>query len=269
MSPETKDDLRYVAKLVLIVVSAYILISAIAIQATGQEINPAQPQCVRIQTDEKGRYQSWGTGALIGPGLIATCNHNVIDRKSNTSVKVHFPNNTVFNAKVVFTDKGQDVALLTFIGYPGVTPLEVATELPPVGTRLSIQGYTVADGYKRQWGTLKKQTYGNASGTKTWHAIAGADARQGDSGGPVIDEQGRFVGVLWGSDHVAGNPETQFTRSEWVLEQIERLDLEVNVEEEERDTPNLYAPGEGDIPLKYANRYHNRKRTKKFYRRAV
>jgi S1-C subfamily serine protease len=59
------------------------------------------------------------------------------------------------------------------------------------------------------WGEFDKNRKG------TWKKVINAPARSGDSGGPVLNERGEFVGTLWG----AADGDTYYTP----VEEIEKL----------------------------------------------
>jgi S1-C subfamily serine protease len=156
------------------------------------------PQCVRVLVEDKNGRSS-GSGAYVeslrlAECLVVTCYHNIKDRKTD-DVEILFPNWQLISGSVVKVDRRLDVAIIQLAQTPTCKPLPVSTDLT---AKLTIHGYGYGP-YKQQTGSL-----GTAG---KWRKVIGAAARSGDSGGPVINERGEFVGVLWGS--VDG--ETYFT----------------------------------------------------------
>jgi hypothetical protein len=198
-----------------------------AATAFGQEIEQPtravpQPQCVRINVQDKGRAGavSHGTGTYLGAGLVATVQHNVRDTRTN-QVQIVFPQDQTFMGTIVFQDKKKDICLIDLNTAPKCGPVTIRMDLPEAGEPLSIQGYAKG-AYKQAWGKMAKIKYGPADLSHTWYAIHGCRSRQGDSGGPIFDEQGRWVGTLWGScgDH---GGETMFIAAKDIVEQLNQL----------------------------------------------
>ena len=150
------------------------------------------PCTVRINVADLSGTGSSGTGALVG-NIVLTANHVVQDRKENT-VLVTFPNGRVVEGTILKIDAKQDLAAIQ-IPATGITPLKVG-EMPADGDRLSIEGYGGGK-FAACTGILDPKKFGKEG--PTWRKINGCQARSGDSGGPVLNEAGEFVGVLWGS----------------------------------------------------------------------
>lgn len=174
-----------------------------------------QPQCVEIWTvDRTG--SSGGSGTFISSLMVVTANHVVADRKTNET-SVHFPNGEVIAGIVAGVDKRRDFAIVKLARNPqGVKPIECTTILT-VGSPLSSNGYgSKEQKYRQSWGVLTSAQF--LSGCRK---VRGAHSRSGDSGGPVIDEHGRFVGPLWGCI----DNETYFVPYAIVLKFIKDRDL--------------------------------------------
>jgi hypothetical protein len=161
-----------------------------------------QPQCIRVFVKDKSEEISAGSGALIAPDLIATCNHVVKDRVGY--VEVMFPSWEVIPGKVWKTDKNLDVALIKLAWDARCQPFNLNLEVP---SELSIQGYGYGT-YRQKWGEVSNKIYAPGKDQKgIWREILVVAARSGDSGGPVLDAEGRYCGTLWG----AGGDGTMFT----------------------------------------------------------
>jgi S1-C subfamily serine protease len=195
-----------------------------------------QDQCVRILVEDRDGNYSLGSGALISDKFVATANHVVKDRATD-KVTVNFPNQSIVG-DVLGGDPNLDISIIMLAEVPKCKPLEVAD----AHGALSVQGYGSGK-YKQQWGVLSTTTT-----IRGWYKVEGVEARSGDSGGPVIDVNGAFVGTLWGS--VDGD--TYFTPADKVLRHLERIKA-------------LY----GIIDIKLAARYHTRGRVERFFKRST
>jgi len=188
----------------VLIITALIIGSQLKAQEQPRRASP-QPQTVRIYVEDKGG-RSAGSGGLIAQKLVVTCNHVVKDRKSER-VTIQFPDWQLVEGTVVKIDSEYDLALILLDKPPqGVLPFNVAPLKPK--QPLSIQGYAYGP-YKQSWGILNDSTWGVG-----WRMVEGPVARSGDSGGPVINEEGAFVGTLWGS---AADDGTYFTPADIIL----------------------------------------------------
>ena len=221
--------------------------------AFGQTPTP-QEQCVRVIVADKGNESSAGSGALIRDRIVVTCNHVVRDREQDT-VQVHFPGQGVLLGTVIGTDSVLDLAFIRLEETPKCEPLTVQTEFTTVD--FSVQGYG-SGVYKQQWGTLSSTRTVNG-----WRKVTGAIARNGDSGGPVLDGCDDYVGTLWGS--VDG--ETYFTPAQKVLEVLERIEASLAARYHSRGNVERFFKRSTTDQL--ADRYHSRKRVKRFFKRVT
>jgi thiol-disulfide isomerase/thioredoxin len=160
---------------------------------------------VRIYCQDDARTRSIGSGTLVkwnGKTVVLSARHVVKDAKS---IVVELHNKRTHRARVVAVDAVWDCAVLELDGEPtGVEPAEVErgpAAIQAAGNRLESCGYGPDGrlacnsglflGYKRSTQT--------PAGPDDWFTISG-HARGGDSGGGVFNQQGRLVGVLWGTD---------------------------------------------------------------------
>lgn len=155
------------------------------------------PAVVRVFVDE-GRAQANGTGSLVGAreqhGLVVTNWHVVRDAKG--PIQVVFPDGFRSEATVLKTDKDWDLAAL-LVWRPTAVPLAIGSVAPQPGDSLTIAGYGQGD-YRAVTG---KCTQYVAPSMKHPYEILelSAEARQGDSGGPILNERGELAGVLFGA----------------------------------------------------------------------
>ena len=141
---------------------------------------------------------SCGSGALVAVsqehGLVVTNWHVV--REAKGQITVVFPDGFRSAAKVVKSDRDWDLAALA-IWRPNAEPIPLAIRPPRPGEPLTIAGYG-------------KGRYRTATGRCTQYVSPGmnrpfemvelsAGARQGDSGGPILNGRGELAGVLFGT----------------------------------------------------------------------
>ena len=140
---------------------------------------------------------SRGTGVVIRKdGYIVTCNHVL---QGCSTVKVGQGEKT-FNAKIVGTDPYSDLALLK-AERGEFTPIELGDS-----EKLSVGQYilAVANPFNRSQPTATSGMVTNASGTiRGWRGMTAmenviatdAQLNPGFSGGPLIDVEGRVIGI--------------------------------------------------------------------------
>jgi hypothetical protein len=141
---------------------------------------------------------SYGSGTLVDArgtfGLVVTNWHVV--RDATGPITVEFPEGHKSAAEVIRTDRDWDLAALS-IQRPKAEPLPVTPQAPQIGEWLWIAGFgggsfRAAPGYVR--------AYNSPSIDLPQEFIElSAEARQGDSGGPILNERGELCGVLFGS----------------------------------------------------------------------
>jgi hypothetical protein len=163
----------------------------------GLQHNVPHSAVVRILAPDATGW-SQGSGSLIAVwdeyGLVITNWHVVRDAAG--AISVGFPDGFRSAARVVRTDADWDLAAL-LIWRPGASPLPISSVAPRPGDVLTIAGhgsgqYRVATGRCTQY-------VAPASNLPYEMVEVSAAARQGDSGGPILNAQGELVGVLFGS----------------------------------------------------------------------
>jgi S1-C subfamily serine protease len=229
------------------------------------------PQCVSVLVQDKatsdGPGRSGGSGALIGLRLIVTAHHVVKDRASDR-VEILFPSWRLIAGKVVGVDKKRDLAFITLNEDADVSPFTVSDEsLWETGDKFSVMGYGYRP-FKWQNGTLHKAKYSpSATGNMYYRVISGAEARSGDSGGPVLDEKGRYAGTLWGASRDGAtffSPINEVIKS--INENMEMPDDFPKPDDNRPYGPRLYKDETED---QVSGRYHNRSRTRNFFKRST
>ncbi|MDX1944851.1 MAG: serine protease [Pirellulaceae bacterium] len=163
---------------------------------SGQGATPP-PAVARITVPEKDGI-SLGSGTLIDArgqfGLVITNWHVVRDAAGPISVQ--FPDGFQSVGMVVKTDQDWDLAALS-IRRPTAQPLPITAAAPQLGEVLTIAGYGAGD---FRFATGKCTQYLAPGEQFPYELIElAAEARQGDSGGPILNSRGEICGVLFGS----------------------------------------------------------------------
>ncbi|MEN1678170.1 MAG: serine protease [Planctomycetota bacterium] len=158
---------------------------------------PPHPAVARIIVAE-GDGSAFGTGTLIDArgefGLVVTNWHVV--RHATGPIRVVFPSGFQSEARRLKLDEDWDLAALV-IWRPPAAPVPLATQAPKPGDPLTICGYG-------------QGTYREATGRCTAYYAPDlnlpreiveldVEARQGDSGGPILNAHGELAGVLFGA----------------------------------------------------------------------
>jgi hypothetical protein len=188
-------DFKNVMRLVAMTI-ALCAASAAPAQSTpsGQLPNPAIVRIIAPESDGA----SYGSGALVAVndtyGLVVTNWHVV--RDAAAPIWVAFPDGFRSAATVLKTDRDWDLAALA-VWRPNVSPLPLATQPPRPGERLTIAGY--GSGWFRAVSGQCTQ-YVSPGGNNPFEMIElSVPARNGDSGGPILNDRGEIAGVLFGS----------------------------------------------------------------------
>ena len=167
--------------------------------------------------------QEWsGSGFALKDGFIVT-NYHVIENAESIwihGIKGDFP--TKYNAKVVATDKFNDIALLkvsdsNFTGF-GTIPYNVKTSVSDVGEDIFVLGYpltsTMGEEIKLTTGVISSRT--GFQGDVSLYQIS-APIQPGNSGGPLFDYKGNLVGIVsskhTGAENVGYAIKTSYLRN--------------------------------------------------------
>ena len=176
----------------------------------------AHPAVVRVIAPDRGGA-SLGSGALVAVsdshGLVVTNWHVV--RYAAGPVMVIFPDGFRTGAAVMKIDRDWDLAALA-VWRPNAEPIPLATRTPQPGEALTIAGY--GRGWYRTTAGRCVQ-YVSPGGSLPFEMVElSTSARQGDSGGPILNSRGELAGVLFGS---AGGRTTgsYCGRVRWFLEE--------------------------------------------------
>lgn len=148
----------------------------------------AGPAVVRI-----GRHGGRGCGVVVAKDRVLTNAHNLRDR----TTEVSFADGRTAQAELTAVDHDGDLAVVA-LDTGEIPAIEWADELPSAGS--------VVFGVVRAPGGGTRLTFGMVSGTERTfrgprgRAVTGslehtAPLTRGSSGSPVVDEQGRLIGL--------------------------------------------------------------------------
>jgi len=169
-----------------------------------------------------------GTGfGLSSNGIIVT-NYHVIAGAKTIKVKgINFDFNKNYNAKVLVSDKNNDLALIQIddnsFSSLGSIPYTVKTGLAGVGESIFVLGYplraTMGDEIKLTNGIISSRT--GFQGDITSYQIS-APVQPGNSGGPLFNSQGNLIGII-NAKHTGAENASYAIKSSYLTNLIELL----------------------------------------------
>ncbi|MCS7484212.1 MarP family serine protease [Umezawaea endophytica] len=142
-----------------------------------------------------------GTGFVVAPERVMT-NAHVVAGTSEVTVEV---GRGQFDATVVLYDAQTDVAILAVPDLEA-TPLQFVNEEIPQGTDGIVLGYPLDGPYTASEARVRERIpmlrgpdiYDAQTVTRDVYTVR-AKVRSGNSGGPLVDPQGRVMGVVFGA----------------------------------------------------------------------
>ena len=160
---------------------------------------------VRIYCRNDAKSGDIGSGVFLqwnGRPVVLTARHVVADAKT---INLEFFDGRKRDARVLRCDATWDAAVLEPIGdTQGIPPAEIEfgnRAMQNAGDSLESCGYGPDGRLACNHGAFVGYRRSSASlaGPDDWMIVSG-HARQGDSGGPIFNSNGRVVGVIWGYD---------------------------------------------------------------------
>lgn len=213
--------------------------------------NPDYPWLCRVRTWDSDGKNSFGSGALVHEesdgGYVLTAGH-VLDSNPQRIV-CYFPDDLrhaaiVLRKSHVRNDSSvPDLALLK-IRPTGLETAVVRDGPVEAGEQLWVAGYG-QDGTARFVPGKSSYRYVDQL------AAVGAYARNGDSGGPILDSRGRFTSVAWGSSReFGGTAGCRWTPVRNILggiwHRLRRPHVQIHQEIHQRPRPpSVETPGQG------------------------
>jgi S1-C subfamily serine protease len=167
------------------------------LNAVSEGVRRAAASTVKVQASGCGGL-NLGSGAVVGPGRVVTNAHVI---SGTRSVAVIVPGNPrPQRADVVAFDAARDVAVLDVAGLT-LPPLEAAT--PRHGMQAAILGYPQGGPLRVVPAAIQGEVRGEGPdifGRRTVNRdvlVLNGAARPGNSGGPLVDTEGRLLGVVY------------------------------------------------------------------------
>jgi hypothetical protein len=153
---------------------------------------------VRVKSSAGGANY-YGSGTVIGQREVLTCWHLFRESGGAGAVVIVYPSMREISAELAASDPVHDLALLALSEPAGAPPYAVADAAPRQGESLVAAGYGPNGCYRTVGGRVLGYRGVQETGKHEAIALAGS-VRMGDSGGPVVSDQGELAGVLWGTE---------------------------------------------------------------------
>jgi hypothetical protein len=137
-----------------------------------------------------------GSGTLVFKGqnvaYVLTCHHVFDECKSQ--IVCSFQDGESFYGRLKKENGNDDLSVIA-IRPPRLVPVPIGD--PAKATSITVCGFGPNAGFRASTGRVIGQTMAQGSTCPTW--IVNTPVRPGDSGGAALDQQGRIVGVVWGT----------------------------------------------------------------------
>jgi S1-C subfamily serine protease len=162
-----------------------------ATQASVVKVHAIAPSCQKVLE---------GSGFVLSPDRVMT-NAHVVAGADTVTVAV---NGNPYDATVVSYNPSVDIAILAAPNLPA-QPLAFADEPAKTGTDALVMGYPGGGDFQATPARVREtiqlsgpDIYRNATVTRDVYTVR-ATVEQGNSGGPMIDLNGRVLGVVFGA----------------------------------------------------------------------
>jgi S1-C subfamily serine protease len=173
----------------------------------GPDVERAAQSAVRVLGTACGLGVA-GSGWVAGPGLVVT-NAHVVAGEDDTRVTPD--GGSALDAEVIHYDTRNDLAILRVDGL-GLDPLALAPDTPK-GAEAAVIGYPengplaiVPARLGRTGQVTSQDSYGRGPVTRTMTPFR-AQVRHGNSGGPVVDDEGDVLTTVFASSQGSKQPE--------------------------------------------------------------
>ncbi|AQA02695.1 acid resistance periplasmic serine protease MarP [Mycobacterium sp. MS1601] len=196
--------------------------------ATDAVVAAVQPSVVKIRGVAPGCQKVLeGTGFVVGPQHVMSNAHVVA---GSDTVTVESAGQT-YDAVVVSYDPNADISMLYVPNLPAA-PLDFADDAATTGTDALVLGYPGGGDFAATPARVREiielngpDIYRTTTVNREVYTIRGT-VRQGNSGGPLIDANGRVLGVVFGA--AVDDTDTGFVLT---ANEVERQMLKVNATE--------------------------------------
>lgn len=135
------------------------------------------------------------TGWAVSPHLLVTANHFAADVPDGGAVQLRYPHRGADEGRIVKRGNAYaDLALIQSNEVLAAPYLELASEPVTVGQRVWAIGYGSAGSHPTALAGIVSSTYTDTFG---WgRVVTDIQSQRGHSGSPVLDVNGKVVGVL-------------------------------------------------------------------------
>lgn len=148
--------------------------------------------------------EAWsGSGFFITPDGYLITNHHVATGDPDTPIRddigfrVRLDDGTEKRAKLIAVDDKADIALMKIKVDSPVEFLQIADDNPPMGSKALVLGYP-ATGTSRATLQISEGTVKSINPQEKHHVWFDLNTTHGNSGGPIIDAEGRLIAILTG-----------------------------------------------------------------------
>lgn len=153
----------------------------------------ARSQVVRVEDGADAKAAA--TGFFISEQRVLSAWSPISDAQS---IRIRAPDGSWSGARVVAVDKANDLALIEPVAEPAApaTPMKLAPALPAPGEQVLIAGYPGEYGLSVARTTVSATGVPLESDSAEQLILLQGSPRKGLGGAPVLDEQGRVLGLV-------------------------------------------------------------------------
>lgn len=193
------NALKYCLLAAAIAVVSSFVVTEENVEGLGKSFTvPEQRQSVvRIGVELPSGVSDHGSGVLIRSDLALTNHHVVRERGKKGRVTVTFKGGLTREATVLKESKVWDVALLQFDSVL-LVPARPADKPARRQQEVTICGFPGNGDYEERSGRVVGFRGPNPTSPQNWFVVNNR-CESGMSGGPVFDDNGEVVGILFGS----------------------------------------------------------------------
>lgn len=146
-------------------------------------------------------HASPASGFVIAANGTIVTSHHVIAEKNQKTFVVMTSDGRVFPvARVLAANRQNDLAILQ-VDTEGLTPLPLGDAVP-VGSPVSVLSHPASHFYSLTSGVVSRYTKVHMEGKVVETLQITADYARGSSGAPVLDAQGRVIGVVRSTESI-------------------------------------------------------------------